>query len=222
MPKPSFFFFWVESFCLTFPSLKKKQQFSHTQDSARFPFAHTHTWFYQESLQELWESRVFGEVCRGCHIRFIKIFRHQKGKKTQNNQWIWFQILSLNQQVEESSHGTTDSFYSAAFKISRSLVPFFDLLHPYAPSSPGYPCSAVTAPISSPLPCSLCKQKHRPCSFHTPGWTQSHTSETGKEETQMSCLTGPEKVRIKIQVFFQAQQLSLRTITSFWNIYTLV
>lgn len=154
---------------------------------------------------------MFGEVCPGCHIRFIKIFRHQKEKKKKTNQP---RDLISDSQAESTS-GTVLSGHNRLTLPSclQNQQEFGTFLSP-----PPSMC-----PLQFRLSLFSCS-----CSHLQPLQTEAQTlllphfwldtephPETGKEETQTSCLNSPGKVSIKIQVFFQAQQLSLRAITSF-------
>lgn len=84
---------------------------------------------------------MFGEVCPGCHIRFIKIFRHQKGKEKQPRD------LISDSQAESTSGifllGHNRLILLSCLPHQQNVAHFCELLHPggpfCVPSSPGYP-----------------------------------------------------------------------------------
>lgn len=182
----------------------------------------------------------FGEACPGCHIRFIEIFRHQKGKKTPPTKASDFRFsVRINKWDGLPMAHRPDSTRLPSNTTIR-LEHFWGNPALIRPFYPHHPCFALTDLIRGPLHWVLCEHEEY-SAFFLParGWIQeSHTSETGEEETQMSYVEFPEKERLRIQVFWavwaqnwvhqvkffsKGSTESLKAITSFWNnIYTLL
>lgn len=146
---------------------------------------------------------MFGEACPGRHIRFIKISRHQTGKKPK-------------QPRDLISDFQTRSTSGIVFPRHNRLIPTsclhnqqniwyaFCLLPWSVTSSPQHPCLARTDLLYGQLHWIQCKHKEH--SAFLLSHSRVDTGEThlrnSKDETKMSYLKAPEKDRIRIQVFW--------------------